>query len=1216
MKRLTLCLALFCLVVAGPVYARIFYDGHEIFTAAATTGGGATTSSWAGVMANGNVPGINLNMDGFSLTNSAALVSTNVTASNVTALTMAVTNADIRVLSAESLGRDLDASGFIVTNLQSLYATNAAIENLLQNLNLAGNTVSNGTFQGDGSGLTNLFVAQKNIIYVGKHGDATGPGDSIENAIVEVDLAIFLIEAASIAADKSATNRYVIRVVDDGLYNAATFGDFTLPEFIDLDAPNAILSGPIIISNNNVRVRELNNDFATAANIVDVRGASTNYFSADILRATGIVDIVHNAATADLFIEIGNLFGDEGTALDNAGEMRGHVDRINLSDVKAAGIDPRAINVLGGGSFYCSINSIHMASNTIAIEAAVNAEVFLKVDEVKAGVLGQVSTNAHAVIQCNSVDATNNFLAFGSESGEIAPYADLINWRSLTKSDAYLFYIGTNTVADGVVAWIDNDGDAWFKGDLISGTHVSLLSNAHNVGSTSNWWREAFVKTGLFETVFFGTGTLDQVSLQTLINAANSGETSTLASVMSRGNIASASLELAGNFIESDATDLLMQNAPFPGIAPPYLLMYGSNTVLSPSEAGSFLIVTHPNASDDQFISLQDNDGESRVKYFTGLYYWEFGESSAADVSISNAATISSQTNIVGTSFVTQASINQWNAGETSTVFDTLSRGQDAGGLTLTNLDLISAVTGIFEVNTIFLGTNSFKGSDLQTFKNDALLTNVSDYGNDLGYVTNGGVGASTNLSDYNNDVGFLTNVTTSAETSTFQNVSERGGTTTEDIKIDVGRLDVNGRTRLFYDSSVGPGSDTLTIEHGFSPTGNLTAIYWRLFNTNVNRLVGVLQEGGGAATNMQFFIEGLLDFQTTNSIFESPLEVKNSISISVGGNITVSNIEVLLEGEAPSSTDFTNHALNASAHHIKYTDAEATGAVAGVGYVLTETDPVHTNFLVNDWLQHTNIFETHTNAASAHHVKYTDAEATSVVAAVGYILTETDPVHTNFLVADWLNHTNGASVHHAAPSLVALSNAVTDAQASADNNSNNIITLQASFVALSNQVQTLTNGFNRKTFVVHNSDVAPAKAVTGGWETWDYRDAQDVYTWLHDSWPTNGDTAVNPTINLRYKVNQIGAATGSVEWVLTTSFVGEDELTTNTIVDVQTNVIAINNNVAHSAGSFQFTLDASTLTLNDIIQMQLQRTGSAVLDTFTGDIGVVEEAELIYRKK
>ena len=444
--------------------------------------------------------------------------------------------------------------------------------------------------------------------------------------------------------------------------------------------------------------------------------------------------------------------------------------------------------------------------------------------------------------------------------------------------------------------------------------------------------------------------------------------------------------------------------------------------------------------------------------------------------------------------------------------------------------------------------------ADLSTWAENDANTNV----NLAGFIISNGT--------YQGDGSGLTNLPVSAvTTNTLQQVLDTGNFATNEIEV------VAIRTALVAPTStVAAAAQNLIIEAGGTSGGNDPATLFLKAGTNAAGLGQRLGDIQIHATNVVFTNVGsgiTLLVNTSRITYGSIDDWNDTILIALTSGIQ--NVSDVL-GQGSSATGSIN----------------LTGTYAGRTLdvdVISFPGGTITNVITTAALLDAGDLVTLSNRMDAAETTNT-AQWSAINGALGTQTTQQASINT-------LNNSYA-------------------------NTSNELNTLEAGFAVVSNRVDGLTNGFARKTLVIHSSDNAPAMAVNGGWETWDYRDDQNTYTWMHDSWPTNGDTSFNPTIIFSAKNNTLAAGTGVVEWVLTTSYVGVGELTTNQVVSTQTNMVGVGN-VVDQRSTFEFTLDATTLAIGDVLQMQLERPGLAsAADNFAGRIGVMEEAELVFRKQ
>jgi len=86
---------------------------------------------------------------------------------------------------------------------------------------------------------------KQNIYYVNKAGNDTNGGKSDDDPLLTIGQAITLINALTGGDIPSQTNRYVIKIIGGGQYTE----DFTLPNWVTLDAPAIVLKSNVIGKN-------------------------------------------------------------------------------------------------------------------------------------------------------------------------------------------------------------------------------------------------------------------------------------------------------------------------------------------------------------------------------------------------------------------------------------------------------------------------------------------------------------------------------------------------------------------------------------------------------------------------------------------------------------------------------------------------------------------------------------------------------------------------------------------------------------------------------------------------------------------------------------------------------------------------------------------------------------------------------------------------------
>lgn len=190
-------------------------------------------------------------------------------------------------------------------------------------------------------------IDQDQIYYVGKHGNDLNSGLNIENAVLTFGQAIILATAAV----PSAVNRFALTCLDDGIYAE----DLTVPQYVDIFAPSATLTGSLVLTDDStIKFSALN----VADGVIGIlKTAGTSYTNVEIDHITcalGGVGLVSTAGfvnfhwkemyvadgfgIGDITSAIGHIhiFGGDiyitgtgiGIARDNLGSILGHVDHI------------------------------------------------------------------------------------------------------------------------------------------------------------------------------------------------------------------------------------------------------------------------------------------------------------------------------------------------------------------------------------------------------------------------------------------------------------------------------------------------------------------------------------------------------------------------------------------------------------------------------------------------------------------------------------------------------------------------------------------------------------------------------------------------------------------------------------------------------------------------------------------------------------------------
>jgi len=130
----------------------------------------------------------------------------------------------------------------------------------------------------------------------------------------------------------------------------------------------------------------------------------------------------------------------------------------------------------------------------------------------------------------------------------------------------------------------------------------------------------------------------------------------------------------------------------------------------------------------------------------------------------------------------------------------------------------------------------------------------------------------------------------------------------------------------------------------------------------------------------------------------------------------------------------------------------------------------------------------------------------------------------------------------------------------------------------------------------------------------WEMQDTQTRGVAASFEIPRNMDLTVNPILNVPF-ICTVAAANGNVRMSLTARYIAAGELTTKAADETLLQTVAVVGTVNQNQTIMTFTLNASLMAAGDIINILLQRLGGDAADTFTGRIGLVENARFDFTR-
>jgi len=163
--------------------------------------------------------------------------------------------------------------------------------------------------------LSSVGLDQDQIIYFGKHGNDANDGLTIEKAKLTIGSAI----TAATALVPGAANRIAIVAFDDGTYTE----NITLPQYVDLNAPNITISGTIVAADDTCI--DIGFLIVATGTVGLTKSAGTSYCNAKINNITcsgngiGVLATAGfiNIAFKQLYVEDGAGIGDLSSALSH-----------------------------------------------------------------------------------------------------------------------------------------------------------------------------------------------------------------------------------------------------------------------------------------------------------------------------------------------------------------------------------------------------------------------------------------------------------------------------------------------------------------------------------------------------------------------------------------------------------------------------------------------------------------------------------------------------------------------------------------------------------------------------------------------------------------------------------------------------------------------------------------------------------------------------------
>jgi hypothetical protein len=165
---------------------------------------------------------------------------------------------------------------------------------------------------------------EEQVIYVGKHGDDADDGLNIESAKLTITNAI----ATAVAAGPTTNNRYAIVIHDGGTYTES----FTVPSWVQLDAPAATIVGTVTLSDDaNANVREYVQTDAIA--VTKAAGAGAARLQAGRITVNGTGTAI-NVASGSVEAIVGEITATTAYAVAAGARLDLTVDRITGAEIE------------------------------------------------------------------------------------------------------------------------------------------------------------------------------------------------------------------------------------------------------------------------------------------------------------------------------------------------------------------------------------------------------------------------------------------------------------------------------------------------------------------------------------------------------------------------------------------------------------------------------------------------------------------------------------------------------------------------------------------------------------------------------------------------------------------------------------------------------------------------------------------------------------------
>lgn len=245
---------------------------------------------------------------------------------------------------------------------------------------------------------SSIGVPQRNIIYVGKHGNDGDDGLTPNTAVLTFTHALTLASVQT----PSPTNKFTVICLDAGLYSET----FQMVEWVDIEASSATVEGQIIlVDNTKLKLSKIQ---STTNALSKLTGSAITFVDVDIIELNGTA----------------LKFGLSNNALN--GIIIARVKQILCNGPLSIAV--LYINGLGTSNGYISfqIGDIHLNSDTcFGLGAITNARLFGSVNQISnvgspLNTFGIYSANNSDInVLCHKIEANTAILIAAGSRGSV-----------------------------------------------------------------------------------------------------------------------------------------------------------------------------------------------------------------------------------------------------------------------------------------------------------------------------------------------------------------------------------------------------------------------------------------------------------------------------------------------------------------------------------------------------------------------------------------------------------------------------------------------------------------------------------------------------------------------------------------------------------------------------------------------------------------------------